>query len=101
MVCQTVHVMGGSDRRYINLRHLLMKWLLLVGVLQVGDYFKQHTVQAELFSLAAHLLAFFLVYPSKVTPPPPRPSRASTSSTSPSASARRTTNSSRTPTPWK
>lgn len=85
---QTVHVLAASEKRYINLRHLLIKWVLLVGAMELTSYVQQHTSQDILFALLCHSLLLLLVAPSKVTLSPPSSSKTYTLSTSQSANAR-------------
>lgn len=63
---QTVHILNGSERRYINLRHLLIKWIFLFITFMLSDHIKKHTSHDELFVLMCNLFALSMVYPSKV-----------------------------------
>lgn len=64
---QTAHILNGGDSRYINLRHILMKWVLLVGVVVLADVVDDGTNLYQFFSMFCHLFALIAVYPSKVT----------------------------------
>ena len=66
---QTIHILNGSERRYINLRHLLIKWISLVVVIALAESVKKHTSYDEMFELMCNLSAMGMVYPSKVTNP--------------------------------
>lgn len=40
---QTIHILNGSEKKYINLRHILIKWLSLVIIFVMAEYVKTHT----------------------------------------------------------
>lgn len=63
---QTIHILSGSERKYINIRHVGIKWLTLLITLQVSDYIKGHTAHAEIFVFLCNILALCMVYPSSV-----------------------------------
>ena len=63
---QTVYILNGSERRYINLRHLLIKWTTLVVITMFAGYAKRHTNFDEMFEFMCNMLALAMVYPSKV-----------------------------------
>lgn len=62
---QTAHIINGGDSRYINLRHILMKWVLLVGVVVLADAVDDGSNLYQFFSMFCHLFALIAVYPSK------------------------------------
>lgn len=66
LVGQTVHILSSGERRVINLRHLLIKWILYLLVLMIADQAKHHTILDELFILLCNAIAAALVYPSQV-----------------------------------
>jgi hypothetical protein len=91
MIGQTVHILNGSERRYINLRHLLIKWIFLFITFLLADHIKKHTSHDELFVLMCSLFALAMVYPSKVTTLILSSSKTFISPTSPSAKGKETT----------
>jgi hypothetical protein len=66
LLMQTAHIINGGDSRYINLRHILMKWVLLVGVVVLADVVDDGSNLYQFFSMFCHLFALIAVYPSKV-----------------------------------
>lgn len=72
---QTVHILSGSERKYINLRHILTKWISLVVIFTLADYIKTHTAYDQLFVLLCNFIALAMIYPSKVHPTTPSSSR--------------------------
>jgi hypothetical protein len=65
-VMQTAHILNAGDTRYINLRHILIKWVLLVAVVVLADTVDDGSNLYVFFSLFCHLFALIAVYPSKV-----------------------------------
>lgn len=61
-----MHILDGSERRYINLRHLLIKWIFLLITFMLAEHIKSHTSHDELFVLMCNMFALGMVYPSKV-----------------------------------
>lgn len=61
-----MHILSSGERRYINLRHLLIKWILYLLVLLIADQAKHHTILDELFIFLCNAIAAALVYPSQV-----------------------------------
>jgi hypothetical protein len=62
---QTAHILN-QETRYINLRHILIKWVLLVGVVVLADAVDDGSNLYLSFSMFCHLFALIAVYPSKV-----------------------------------
>ena len=64
LVLHTAHVLASNEKRYINLRHLLLKWIVVVFALEVV---REWEVQ---YAIAAKLIICAFAWPSKVPPLP-------------------------------
>lgn len=95
LLFQTAHILAG-EKRYINLRHLLIKWISLLLALLAGQRVQHYTAHPAAFAAIWHCLALLLVLPSKVTAAPLSSCATSISSTSPSARSGATTKPART-----
>ena len=54
---------SGGEKRYINLRHLLIKWISLLLALLAGERVQHYTAHPAAFGAIWHCLALLLVLP--------------------------------------
>ena len=66
IVGQSAHMLNNSDRKFINLRHLMIKWVALLLVTTISRFAHTDGIEGQCFLLVCNLFAMVMVYPSKV-----------------------------------
>ena len=67
MVAQTIVILSGKEQKYINLRHLAIKWLICLLISQIERAFASKSgLTEEIIKIGLNLIVLWFAYPTQL-----------------------------------
>ena len=64
---QTIYILNGNEPKYINLRHIALKWLICLGLQELKNGFLEtKTINSQVAVIIIDLITIFAAYPSRI-----------------------------------
>ena len=64
---QTIYILNGNEPKYINLRHIALKWLICLGLQELKNGFLEtKTINSQVAVIVIDLITIFAAYPSRI-----------------------------------